>query len=435
MRRFPIVLLLVLFRFSLAADAEAERTPVMPFRTRSPVRLSSLIEEARQKNPELRAASLRGLAAQALVSPAGALDDPMLMVQLWNAPVDLSTVPVMVQLTQPIPLGGKRQARRDAASAEASGAQATAKAKARDVEAAIAKNYFDLFLAERTVDIQKEIEGTLHSLLAAASGRIAAGKGEESEALRAQAELLKVESDGEAASARRAAANARLVALLDRPAGTDIGTPLEPALIQQLPSEGELRELALRGRPELAVGRAAEMQAQAQVRLADAQTIPDIGVVLGEMHSFRMKGVSDFLFVGVQGNLPIFSASKNGPRLQATNAQLEAMRSDVKGTANKVISEVADAYAEVTAEKRQVELHHKLIPVARQALSSATGSYAAGRGSFPMVLDAERDLQVHQLDLATHLAMYEQRLAELERAVGTDLGLTKAAESGTREEH
>jgi len=51
------------------------------------------------------------------------------------------------------------------------------------------------------------------------------------------------------------------------------------------------------------------------------------------------------------------------------------------------------------------------------------------------VLDAERDLQMHELDLATHLAMYEQRLADLQRAVGSDLGLVQAAESGTRQSH
>jgi len=65
-------------------------------------------------------------AAAASVSPAGALDDPQLMVQHWNGPVDFSVVPIMIQLTQTFPLGGKLGAKSDAAAADARMAQAEA---------------------------------------------------------------------------------------------------------------------------------------------------------------------------------------------------------------------------------------------------------------------------------------------------------------------
>jgi len=401
---------------------------------RAPVRLADLMQEAREHNPEYRAALAQARAAAAAVEPAGALDDPMLMVQLWNGPVDFSTVPIMVQITQPIPLGGKRGARRDAASAEADLARAQAAAKARDIAAAVARAYFDLYLADRTIAVDEVLEATLRSLMAAATARVAAGRGEQAEALRAQAERLKVQSDREAATARRAGAHARLVALLGRPAGSEIGRPTDPGQVAGLPSEAELRERALRERPEVAAARAAGAEADAQLRLAEAERVPDLGVFVGEMHAFRMPGVSDFLFVGVQGNLPIF-AGKNRGRVDSARGALDARREDVRAVANRIAAEVSDAYAELVAEQRQVELHHQLIPVARQALSSATAAYAAGRSTFVMVLDTERDLQMHELDLASHLAMYEQRLADLERAVGADLGLARAAEAGQPEQH
>ncbi len=401
----------------------------------TPVHLSDLLAEARQKNPELRAALGRARAAESSVSPAGALDDPLLMVQLWNAPADLSTVPLMVQLTQPLPLGGKRAARRDVARGEMAMARATAEAKARDVEAAVAKAYFDVFLAERTISVNSEIEGTLRSLRASAASRLAAGRGEEAEALRAQAELLKVRSEREAALARRTAANARLVSLLDRPAGSEVGPTAEPGLVATLPAEPELRERAVAERPEMAVARAAISQAEAKLRLANAESVPDLALSLGEMHSFRAAGLADFLFAGVQVSLPIFSGEKNRPRITGGEADLASTHDDARAIQNRVVAEVADAYAELEAERRQVELHHQLIPVTRQAVASAMAAYAAGRSTFPMVLDAERDLQMHELDLATHLAMYEERLADLQRAVGGDLGLVQAAESGTHETH
>jgi len=401
----------------------------------APLRLADLIDEARKNNPELEAAREQANAAASSVAPAGALDDPMLMVQLWNTPVDFSSVPLMVQLSQSIPLGGKRGARRDAAGGDAAVARANAAAKARDIEAAVAKAYFDLYLADRTLEADEEIESTLRSLMSAASSRIASGKGEQAEALRAQSELLKVQSDREAVAARRVAASARLVALLNRPPGSEIGRTMEPGLLERLPAEEQLRVRAVRDRPEVSAAKAMIGGAEARQRLAGADRVPDISVFVAEMHTFRTPGVSDFIFAGVQGNLPLWSGSKNRPRVDAAGAQLSAARANAKALENRIVAEVADAYAEVAAERRQVELHHQLIPVARQALASATASYTSGKGNFLMVLDSERDLLMHELDLATHVAMYEQHLADLERAVGADLGLVGASESGIRERH
>ena len=104
----------------------------------TPLRLADLLREAREKNPDLRAAEAHARAAAASVSPAGALEDPMLMVQLWNAPADFSSIPVMVQVSQQLPLGGKRAARRDAAASDAAMVEADFAGKQRDVETQVA---------------------------------------------------------------------------------------------------------------------------------------------------------------------------------------------------------------------------------------------------------------------------------------------------------
>jgi outer membrane protein, heavy metal efflux system len=146
-------------------------------------------------------------------------------------------------------------------------------------------------------------------------------------------------------------------------------------------------------------------------------------------------GLSDFLFAGLQVNLPIFFGSKNEPRIADAQAQLVAAQEAERALRNRIASEVAETHAHVVAEMRHIDLHHQLIPIARQAVQSAESSYAAGRIDFTMVLDSARELRMHEMDLATHLAAYEQRLAELQRAVGADLGLERAAEAGHEEHH
>src|SRR5712691_4863874 len=266
----------------------------------APLRLADLLREVREKNPDLKAATARVRAAQSAISPAGALDDPMLLVQL----------------SQNIPLGGKRGARTDMARAEAAMADADLGQKQRDVETQVAAAYFDLFLADRTQEIDDELEAILNVVLRAAEARVSTGKAEQVELLRAQGALVQLRSERETAVDHRRSSWTRLSALLDRDPAAPPGTTTRPGVLGTLPDVAALTERALGGRPELAGSRAAISGAQAQERLARANRIPDLGLFAAEMHTFRNPmGVSDFLFAGFQVHLPIFFGGKNEPRI------------------------------------------------------------------------------------------------------------------------
>ncbi|TMB27203.1 MAG: hypothetical protein E6J65_05895 [Deltaproteobacteria bacterium] len=233
-----------------------------------PLRLADLLREAREKNPDLKAATARMRAAQSGVAPAGALDDPMLMVQLWNTPADFSTVPVMVQLSQNLPLGGKRGARTDLARADAAMAGADHAQKQREVETQVASAYFDLFLADRTQQIDDELEAILRVVLRSSEARVSTGKAEQVELLRAQGALIQVRSERETAIDHRRSAWARLAALLDRDPASSPGTTTQPGVLAQLPDAVALTERATRERPELAGSLAAARLPRQQERAA-----------------------------------------------------------------------------------------------------------------------------------------------------------------------
>lgn len=402
----------------------------------APLRLADLLREAKEKNPDVAAARARAKSAHSSVAPAGAFDDPMLMVQVWNAPVDLSSVPVMIQLTQPLPLGGKRAARRDSAQADADAANAAAEATTQDVQVAVANSYFELFLAQRTQAIDDEVEGVLQIAANAAEARVANGKGEQVELLKAQAALVQLRSEREIAREHESSAWARLATLLERNPFSPAPRTTDPGVLSSLPDPAALQEGALRSRPEVASSRAMTALAQAQLRLAHAAAIPDLALSAAAMHTFGgVSGPENFFFAGVQVNLPVFSSSKNEPRVSAAAAQIEAALAAERTLRDKIAAEIADHYAHVQSEARLIALHDQLIPLAQQAVASAEGGYAAGRVDFMLVLDSVRDLRMHHLDRAMHLAQYEQRLADLERAAGVDLGLVQASEGGHAHEH
>ncbi len=309
-------------------------------------------------------------------------------------------------------------------------------AKQRDIETQVASAYSDLFLAERTQDVDDDLEGVLKVLLHLSEVRVSTGKGEQLELLRAQASLVELRSHRETAIDQKRSAWARLAALLDRNSASPGGPTTPPGVLGSLPDVSALQRRAFQERPELAGARAQIARAEAQARLAKAATIPDLNLFVAEMHAFRNPmSVSDFLFAGLQINLPIFSGSKTGPRISSADAQAISAQESEHALRNRVAAEVAETHAHLLAEQHQIDLHHELIPIARQAVESAEASYAAGRADFVMVLDSARELRMHELDLATHLAAYEQRLAELQRAVGAELGLDESAETGHDERH
>ena len=211
---------------------------------------------------------------------------------------------------------------------------------------------------------------------------------------------------------------------------------MPPNVLGNLPDVATLQKHALQARPELAGARARIAGADAEARLAKASSVPDLGVFVAEMHTFRNPaGPSDFLFAGVQINLPIFGGSKNGPRVSSAQARIAAAVASERALRNRIVAEVAETHAHLVAAGHQIDLHHQLVPLARQALESAQSSYAAGRGDFAMALESARELRMHELELAMHLAAYEQRLAELQRAVGAELGLDESADIGHDERH
>ena len=383
-----------------------------------PLRLSALLEDAHQRNPELQAAEAQAQAAASSVSPAGALDDPLLMVQYWNGPVDFSVVPIMIQLTQTFPLGGKRGAREDAAAGEALAARADAARRRLDLDREVSELYAALYVADRSLVVHDEVLGVLRTLRSVAAARVSSGRTEVVDQLKAQAELLKEEAAHETLVAERTAALASLAALLDRDPEELQGQTEEPEAGPTLGPDAELVARALERRPELQASAGMISAADARIRLSKAAGVPDITPLVAYMHTFGMQSPNNFLFLGLQTNLPIFGGSKIEPAVAAARSRLQAAQALQRSLRNRIGAEVRTAAARVRAEQQLVEIQRRLVPIARQALDSSVSAYSAGRIGLLTVLDSARESLMRQIDLAEHQAMAERRRAELDRALG-----------------
>jgi outer membrane protein TolC len=311
--------LIVLLLFA-AASAGARAAPEEP----RDAQLQELIAEAARNNPEIRAASNERLAAQHRVSPAGALDDPMLEAGVINAPLAPQTLRredmtmKMLGLSQRFPYPGKRGLRQDVAAKDAESVahayQETVHRVVRDVKTA----YFELaFIAEsaRLVEKNKQV---LEQFLKISESRYSVGQGNQADVLKAQTQLTRMVDELIKLARERRAIEAELASALGR--GSEAGAPAPATL--RLPETAlqfeSLREAALMQRPQLLGLKSLIDRSAKALDLARKDYYPDFDVKLSYGQRENMLDGTrrdDMLSFTVAINLPVWRENKRDPRV------------------------------------------------------------------------------------------------------------------------
>jgi outer membrane protein TolC len=397
----------------LGVRARADELP-------SPLALADVLEALRRRNPELTARRREAESAAHRPRAAGLWPDPMLSLEWWQQPVNFSSVPLMLTLRQPLPWPGTLALERRLGEREAALARAGVDAAARRLEAEAKRAWLDLVLAERTLGINRRQRTLLEAMVATTEARYRVGKAAQAEILRTQSELLTVDNERLDLERARDDGEARLNALLDRPAEAQL-PPLvvELAPATALPPAAELAARAARRRAEVQLAEDELAAAQARRALVERSARPELAVWAGYMVNF---GGVDTFTAGVSTTLPLFSARRRGPLVEAAEAEVAARRAAVEAALRRADLEVRTALLLMETAERHARLHaDKLIPLAELSLESAQAAYQNDRLSLLAVLDAARMVRDHHLNHERYLVEYQRRRADLEQAIGEDL--------------
>ena len=382
----------------------------------SPLSLDDVLAAVRRRNPRL--AERRNLADAAALRPRaeGLPDDPMVMVEWWQQPINFSMVPLMVTVKQKLPWPGTLRLRREAAEREGKTVRDDADQAERQVEADAKRAYFDLVLAERSLDVNARVRAIDAHLVEVTDLLYRVGKAVQADLFKAQTELLTIENDRADLESARDDAVARLNALLDRPPASPLGPTATPARLASLPAEPDLVERALARRPEVKRARDQIAAAESHVALAHREALPELSVWAAYMINI---GGADTFTAGVSSSLPIFATRRKRALVAAGDAEVEAARRALDGVRRETELAVRSALIQLTVAERHVHLHgEKLVPLADLTLESAEVAYQAGRADFLSVLDAARMVRDHHLNHVKFLVEYRRRLADLEQVAG-----------------
>lgn len=390
-----------------------------------PLTLQDALDEALARNPMLIVLRRQFEVARTRPAQERFLMPPTFEAQIWQWPVNTlnpaNTNMYMFTVGQDIPGRGKRQVRAAVLEKEAEVAANEIAVRARDVIEEVKRTYAELFLARKHIDIHLQSVDLLRQFADIAEAKYTTGRISQQDVLKAVVELSKLHDDLVQMDERARLAEARLNTLLDRPPDAPIGPVGQPHERVILPASSELQRIAVERHPELRRAILKRERADAGLTAARAEYRPDFFVGGGYMVMPRDRD-GWTTSVGISWPRAPWARGQLDARVAEATAEIDATRARERVVETAIRLAVQDAYIRVqSAAQRAALLRTSLVPQSEQMLDVSRVAYQADRLDFLAVIDNQRVLLDVQLGYYEALGNLEQALADLERAVGTEL--------------
>ena len=410
-RALRLILLLAVATTGRPIDAAAQTTPALP----SPLSLSDVIRIAGERRDEIQVTRARTRAGEARPDIVSALEDPMIAPSLDHLPFMLDGADVSVTIEQRIPLSGIRGHRRTSALADLERLRADARRATLDVGVQAANAFLMLQERRRTAALVSEQIAFARDVVTAANARYSSGTAPQSDVLRAEVEVARLETFAKALTSDVRGAEAMLNTSLARDADLPVPALAPLAFSQPVPSWPAIKA-ALTGRPELASGRAEIARADADVLVMRDMFRPMATIRTGPAYTMA-EGRGWMAMVGV--SLPIWRG-----KLRAGVAEAQAMRAmsaaDLQAMTRMIEGDAAVAVHQLQAARdRQAALTSDVLPRARMVIEPAVTGYASGQLPLVSVIEAVQALWVIQSDLIAADTELGLAWARLGRAIGS----------------
>ncbi|OGW59522.1 MAG: hypothetical protein A2V83_09670 [Nitrospirae bacterium RBG_16_64_22] len=388
--------------------------------------LVSFLDAARANNPEIRAAREKARAAEERAKVEGAYMDPKFRVEWMGIPRDNVTLDparneqTWYTVTQDLPFPGKLGYRREAAVHESRAAAESAGDVENGVLRRVKQAYLDQAFLHRSLAVTREVKGLLSSLASVAATRYAAGLVSQQDVLKAQVELSLLANEEITLVSQIRIARARLNTLLNRAPGSPLASAPWP--------RGRIAPDAWRnaGEPDAAKSPSARMAAaeadagRAMREAGRLEWAPDFMLGLSAVQmGDRQTGWN--VMAGM--TLPVWFG-KNRAAASSAAAFSGAAEAKASAARNDVSYEVSRLKIEIESAERRIDLYDtSLVPQSEAAFRSALINYETGKIDFLSLLENERNLKRVRLERERALAEYFEKIADLERTLGVDLGM------------
>jgi outer membrane protein, heavy metal efflux system len=400
--------------------------------------LNDAVASALENNPSIKTARAKWESARQRIPQAAAWDDPKLTVNsLLGRFVDISRNGFMdqaVTVEQMIPLTGKNRSKERIAAAEAVASFEDFRRQQLDVASKTKASYFRLANVYLLLDVNDQEEAALSQTLDASKAKFEVGTQSQADYLTADVERQKITETRRDLEQKLSDEQTKLKVLMNRDAFSPLGRPVLNDPMPQDLSPEHLRRLTLENRPEIRQAQAMVIGASAKVELAKRAWIPDPSISLQAQHYNAGRQAISEINAGVSIDLPWFNAKKYRAGEREAQSDVLAAQQSLEGAQTEAIGMLRDQLQKIETLHHHIELYRdRLLPSARQTVSSYQADYETDKTTLIQVLTSENNLRELENMYNQDLTDYRVAIAELESLVGADLNAASLpAQSSTR---
>lgn len=394
------------------------------------VTLPEIMTIARENNGDLKALREEAGIGEAGKIRAGLYPNPVLNLEGSSGAFTGSSSEnrSAIGVSQEFLVVGKRDKRLAVAESELMRFGSRIKDAERLLLLEVKTGFYDLLLAESRFDLAHKAGELSSQLLQITKERLAAGDIAELDVNlvrveSARSEGRKIEAEREIVPSRQ-----RLLTLMGAPALTDLKIANPPETKPLVANSAELKELALKNRPDLQTLTAEKNKGEAELTLAQAERLPNVTAGIGVSRESSLTSVgglddrsTDYL-IGVKLSVPIPVFDRNQASIREAQAKKSSAEIRQQFIRQSIEREVAAAHSRLAAAERSVNLYDReIIPQLNENLKLVQEAYRLGEVGILAVIEEQKKFIEVNDGYLTALYNRNSAVARLEAAVGIEL--------------
>lgn len=413
----------VLSSYTWAAEphsSDAHNYSESIYNNKSIVTLPDAVRRAIDASPRLKSANAGLDAAEGAEEQAGYWPNPELGFEVENIAGDgqfsgIKAAETTLGISQQIEIGGKREARRNAAMALRENANINVLTERLNLERDVHIAYENVLAEAEALKLAFEQEELAKDMLNSVTRRVNAAAEPEIQRSKANVAYATATIDREQKERQLKVAKEKLARLwgessfdvsLDHSHFFELEAPAPmPSYLDKLDDIPDMQRLAF-----------LKAEKESLLKLERAMAMPDPNLSFA-VRDFRETGDKAFV-LGV--SLPIPVSNQNQGNVTKAKAELSQTENDARQTALDLEQQLIEnwqlwnnSYSEAT------RLNEKLLPSAKKAFRLARNGYAKGKFPYLEVLDAQRTLFDARSQYNGALKRYHMARANVERLTTT----------------
>ncbi len=395
--------------------------------------LNQLLFAAVNNNPQLAAMQTKIDASDYLAEEKTYLPDPMVEFELDDIMSDFKKVGMInFYVSQMFPFPGKLALEKKSVLNSKAMMQSERLSMALDIMSMIKMNYYDLYLVNMKIQINRDNQLIMKTFITAAEAQYMVGKGMQQEVFKSQVESSRLKNEEYILTMQRRNIYSELTKLtkinIDENTKINFSDVDTEYLLNRDNFDindnktNKLINYALIHRPDLKTKSNKIIMNQTDLEMSKLNRMPDFNIKLGyKILPFEETNAFAFM-VGI--NIPFapwssgkydYSIKKNEVIIKSTTEEYSTKKTDIRNEITTIVNNM-------NSLKESMNFYYGVqIPQTENTMKSSQYSYETNMGSFLDLLDAYRMYQEARLMYYESVNMYLKMIAELEKATGINL--------------